>query len=51
MASIFISHSRRDAETVAAFRNIFARTQLRAVLLEFENYSFRTSFRKLVLSS
>ena len=38
MASIFISHSKRDAETVAAFCNIFARTQLRAVLLEFENY-------------
>jgi hypothetical protein len=38
MASIFISHSRRDAETVAAFCNIFARTQLRAVFLEFENY-------------
>ena len=38
MANIFISHSKRDAKTVAAFSNVFARTTIRAILAEFENY-------------
>jgi hypothetical protein len=39
MADIFISHSKRDAEAVAAFCNIFARTNIRAILAEFEQYA------------
>lgn len=39
LADIFISHSKRDAETIAAFCNVFARTNIRAILAEFENYA------------
>lgn len=39
MSSIFISHSKRDKGTVDAFCNVFARTQLQAVLAEFEAYA------------
>jgi len=39
VASIFISHSKRDKPTVDAFCNVFARTQLRAFLAEFEAYA------------
>jgi hypothetical protein len=41
MADIFISHSKKDAETVAAFCNVFARTTIRAILAEFEAYAIR----------
>jgi len=37
-ADIFISHSRMDRPIVQDFENIFARTNLRAHLLEFEAY-------------
>jgi hypothetical protein len=39
MANIFISHSKRDEATVAAFCNVFARTQHGAFLAEFEAYA------------
>jgi hypothetical protein len=39
MADIFISHSKKDAETIAAFSNVFARTNIRAILAEFEAYA------------
>ena len=38
MADIFISHSRKDAEAINAFCQVFARTTIRAVFEEFENY-------------
>lgn len=38
MAQVFISHSKRDVAAVQAMLNVFARTQVRAVLAEFENY-------------
>ncbi len=39
MADIFISHSKKDAETIGAFANVFARTTIRAILAEFEAYA------------
>ena len=39
MASIFISHSKRDEHTVNAFCRVFAQTTIRAVLEEFEMYA------------
>ncbi len=38
MASIFISHSKRDVEAISAFCQVFARTTMRAIFEEFENY-------------
>lgn len=38
VASIFISHSKRDQETINVFCRAFAQTTIRAVLEEFENY-------------
>jgi hypothetical protein len=45
MADIFISHSKRDAETIATFCNIFARTTIRARLAEFEAYAIPPWFQ------
>jgi hypothetical protein len=39
MASIFISHSKRDEETINAFCRVFAQTTMRAVLEEFDTYA------------
>lgn len=38
MASIFISHSKRDVGAINAFCQVFARTTMRAIFEEFENY-------------
>lgn len=38
MASIFISHSKRDEEIINVFCRAFALTQMKAILEEFDNY-------------